>query len=189
MYAYIKGTLVEASVSHAVIDTNGVGYHLSISVSDFSKLPKLGEQVLLHTTFVVREQSQTLYGFLTKESQALFEQLIAISGIGPKMGLAIIGHLSLTQLQEAIASHDCTTFSQVPGIGRKTAERLLVELASRLKIRALPKASAEVNDALQALIGLGYTQASAQKALKKAAEELPGTPDVSTLITAALKYR
>lgn len=193
MYAYIKGILAEAVPLEAVIEANGIGYRIFVSVKDFGRLPGIGDPLLLHTAFVVRELSQTLYGFLSKEERDLFEELITISGIGPKTGLAIIGHLSLEQLQDAVQAHDSAWLAKVPGIGKKTAERLLIELQGRFKIRApLPqgaKLEGRLSDALQALMQLGYTQASAEKAVKKAADSLSPESDLSALITAALKYR
>jgi len=189
MYAYVKGTLVEASPLEAIVDVQGVGYQLLISVRDFGKLPQIGESVLLYTSFVVREMSQTLYGFLTKEARDLFEQLITISGIGPKTGLGIIGHLTFEELQEAVRAHDIASFAKVPGIGKKTAERLLIELQGRFKIQAVAQPRGQLSDALQALIQLGFTQTAAEKAVKKAMDTLSTECDLSTLITTALKYR
>ncbi len=190
MYAYIKGELVEATPVDAIVDVQGVGYHLHIPVSDYGKLPQIGEAVLLYTSFVVRELSQTLYGFLAREARDLFEELIAISGIGPKTGVGIIGHITLEELQEAVRMHDVSRFAKVPGIGKKTAERLLIELQGKLKIRAVPQqaqSKGHLSDALQALIQLGYTQSAAEKAIKKAADSLSSDCDLSTLITTALK--
>lgn len=192
MYAYIKGTLVEAAPFEVVVDVHGVGYRALVSLKDFGRLPQIGESLLLYTSFVVRELSHTLYGFLSKEESLLFEELITVTGIGPKTGLGIIGHLSFTELQEAVQTHDIACLAKVPGIGKKTAERLLIELQGRFKIRAAPqgiKPAGHLNDALQALIQLGYSQAMAEKAVKKAAEALKPDCDLSTLITTALKYR
>jgi len=192
MYEYIKGTLVEATALDAIIDVQGIGYHVFIPVSDFGELSQIGEKVLLYTSFVVREMSQTLYGFLTKESRDLFEKLITISGIGPKTGLGIIGHLSFEEMQEAVRTHDCATFVRVPGIGKKTAERLLIELEGRFKVQVVPQAAqptGRLSDALQALMQLGLTSKAASTAVKKAADALSPECDLSTLITAALKYR
>lgn len=191
MYAFIKGTLVEASPSEAVVEAYGVGYRLLIPISHFGKLPQIGEETLLYTSFVVREQSQTLFGFMAKEERALFEVLITISGVGPKTALGIIGHLSLEALHHAVERHDCATLSKVPGIGRKTAERLLIDLRGRFKLQ--PALStfepiSQLSDALQALIQLGYTQGAAEKAVKKAADTLPSDHDLPTLITTALKF-
>ncbi len=192
MYAYLNGTLVEATPSEATLDVQGVGYRILISVRDFAKLPQIGESLLLYTSFVVRELSQTLYGFSTKEARELFEDLIGVTGIGPKTGLGIIGHLSVEELQEAVRRHDIAGLAKVPGIGKKTAERLLIELQGRIKIQAAPqetKHPTQLGDALQALMQLGYSQTAAEKAVKKAADSLSAETDLSTLISAALKFR
>ncbi|MCH9627492.1 MAG: Holliday junction ATP-dependent DNA helicase RuvA [Chlamydiales bacterium] len=190
MYAYINGTLVEAFPTHAVLDVQGVGYCVHIPVSDFGKLPQLGEKVCLHTAFIVRELSQTLYGFLAKESRDLFQELITISGVGPKTGLGILGHLSLEELKKAVSAHDAVRFAKVPGIGKKTAERLLIELQGKLNVQALPQSSSgRLGDALQALMQLGYTQSAAEKAVQKAAGLLASDTDLSEIITTALKFR
>ncbi len=190
MYAYINGTLVEAFPTHAILDVQGVGYHVHIPVSDFGKLPQLGAKVLLHTAFIVRELSQTLYGFLDRESRDLFQELITISGVGPKTGLGILGHLSLEDLKKAVSAHDAARFAKVPGIGKKTAERLLIDLQGKLNVQVLPQSSSgRLGDALQALMQLGYTQSAAEKAVQKAAGLLASDTDLSELITTALKFR
>lgn len=192
MYAYIKGMLVESTPKEAILDVNGVGYALLIPISDFGRLPQVGSPLLLYTSFIVRELSQTLYGFLKREGRDLFEELIGITGIGPKMGLSIIGHLTPEELQEAVRSHDIARFIRVPGIGKKTAERLLVEMQGRFKLTTMsyvPQSKGHVSDALTALMQLGYSQTAAEKAICKAAEGLASDCDLSALITAALKQR
>lgn len=189
MYAYISGILKDSSPSEAIIEAHGVGYCLAIPFNDFVKLPLIGSFVLLYTAFVVREQSQMLYGFLTKEGKSLFEELITISGIGPKTALGIIGHLTYEELEEGVRSHDSTRLVKVPGIGKKTAERLLIELQGRLKLPKIPLQKGHKFDALQALIQLGFTEGAAEVAIKKAAATLTPDHDLSTLISTALKFR
>lgn len=189
MYAYISGILKESTPSEAIIEAHGVGFYLSISLNDFAKLPPIGSFVLLYTAFVVREQSQTLYGFLTKEGKALFEELITISGIGPKTALGIIGHLTYEELEEGVRCHDTSRLVKVPGIGKKTAERLLIELQGKLKLPKAPLPKGHKFDALQALMQLGFTESAAETAVKKAAATLTPEHDLSTLISTALKFR
>lgn len=192
MYAYLKGTLVDTTPLETIVEVQGIGYRLWVSMKDFGRLPQIGEKIQLYTSFIVRELSHTLYGFLIKEERDLFEELIAITGIGPKTGLSILGHLSVQELQEAVYGHDSTCLAKVPGIGKKTAERLLIELQGRFNLQTISKktkANGQISDALQALMQLGYTQAAAEKAVKKAADALESGYDLSSLITTALKYR
>lgn len=199
MIAYIKGLLVQSSPLSVVIETGGIGYKIFIPASVFSTLPQLHEQAVLHTSFVVRELSQTLYGFLTVQDRDLFEALMGVTGIGPKLALSVIGHLPGHDLHQAIANHDITTISKVPGIGKKTAERLIIEMRDKISA-LLPNDASEfalhtqsdpraqkVSDAMGALINLGYNQMTAQKAIKKTLKDFPESIDLSELITAALK--
>ena len=132
MYAYIKGTLTQASASCATVEAAGVGYKLFVPANLFTKLPHLGSEVLLHTSFVVREQSQALYGFIASQERDLFETLMGVTGIGPKLALSLIGHLSLSDLQFAISQGNIAALSKVPGVGKKIAERLVVELRDKV---------------------------------------------------------
>lgn len=192
MYAFIRGKLIEASLSQVILETQGVGYRLLVPINLLGKLPSLGSEVLLHASFVVREASQALYGFFSLEDRDMFETLINLSGIGPKTALNILGHLELTGLAEAISRSNVALLSKVPGIGKKTAERLILELRGRLDGVAalLPHAlPSQKQDALQALMNLGYSQSSAEKAVRQAAATLPEESDLPTLITAALKFQ
>lgn len=190
MYAYVKGILVSATPSSAVVDVQGVGYLLSIPSS--ASLPRVGESVCLYTTLVVRELSHTLYGFLHIEERELFEELIAITGIGPKIGLRIVGTLTAAELARAVAAQDTAPLVRVPGIGKKSAERLLVELQGKLSPPP-PSSSTEsssLGDALRALLQLGLSQNAAEEAVKQAVHALSEGPyDLSTLVSTALRYR
>ena len=190
MYDYFNGKLVEKTTQIAVIDVQGIGYKLLIPSSLLHKLPPLGHAVLLYASWVVREMSQTLYGFGEKEERDLFEQLLGVAGVGPKTALNIVGHFELSALEDAVRKGSAAALAQVPGIGKKTAEKLLLDLKSRLKVTSLPKKaiSSKVQDSLNALIRLGYSQTSAELAIQKALEELPEESDLPSLITAALKY-
>lgn len=198
MFAYIKGVLVTANPNQVVVDVNGIGYAISISCRTLGELPALGELIQLYTTFIVRELSHTLYGFLTSQERDLFELLMNVTGVGPKLGLSMIGHLTLNELQTAVSCQDLPTLCRVPGIGKKTAERLVVELKDRLP-QLMPLSTAHFSipishvvssyaqDAMLALINLGYNQSNAQKAVKQSMEELSDKADLSSLIMMALK--
>ena len=197
MYAFIRGKLISSTPGSVVLEAGFVGYHIFIPAHVFAKLPQAGKEILLHTSFIVRELSQSLYGFLTLQEKELFEALLGINGVGPKVSLNLIGHISMEQLHQAISQHDVAKLSKVPGIGKKTAERLIVEMRDKL-LHLFPSdfssyavildtPAQNVKDAMQALINLGYHQNNAQKALKKSLEELPENSDVASLITEALK--
>ena len=199
MFAYIKGLLIEGSVLNVIIETAGIGYKINTPASLFSKLPPLNEQILLYTSFVVRENSQTLYGFLSSEERDLFEALQGVTGIGPKVALGIVGNITTKALHLAVSQHDIITISKIPGIGKKTAERLIIEMRDKLASffpnkefadlmiqMPIDLKSQQINDAMSALINLGYNQLTAQKAIKKTLKE--GEPaDLGALITAALQ--
>lgn len=201
MFAYIKGELTHASPVSVIVETVGIGYLIYIPANVFGKLPQIGQPILLHTSYVVRELSQTLYGFLSVAERDLFEELMGVTGIGPKIALSVIGHLSLQDLQRAINSHDVISITKVPGIGKKTAERLIIELRDKLShllppidqsdrtvtLPVDPKAQ-KICDAMNALINLGYNQMTAQKAIKKSLRDLPEEIDLATLITVSLKH-
>lgn len=199
MYAYIKGQLVSATPAHCVIEAYGVGYKIFIPPSALGKLPQVGSEVLLHCSHVVREISQALYGFLSSQERDVFEVLMSVSGIGPKLGLSIIGHLSIEELHHSIASNEINTLCRIPGIGKKTSERLIIELRDKLGAMVPPDPSGfavnmhtdprsqKVMDAMSALINLGYNQNIAQKAIKKSLGDLPESIDLASLITYALK--
>ena len=184
MYDFLNGKLMRANPPELVLEVNGVGYRLHPPLSLFGLLPPLGSLLQLYTSFVVREQSHQLFGFQTREQRDLFEALTTVSGVGPKSALALLSHLQADALCSAVESGDWAQIAQAPGIGRKTAERLIIEMRGRLQTHntALPLAG----DAINALINLGYKQAAAQKAVEKILKtEAPS--DLSGVITAALK--
>lgn len=196
MFAYIKGVLVQAMPICVVVEANGIGYKLFIPTNVFSQLPQIYQSILLHTSFVVRESAQLLYGFLTMEERDFFEALLGVTGIGPKIALALIGHMSLRGLHEAISNEDIKMLCRVPGIGKKGAERLIIEMRDKIGSISYPSSvnpsqdphTQTVNDALSALINLGYNQNMAQKAIKKSLNEASHDVDVGTLISSALKH-
>lgn len=198
MFAYLKGTLAIVHPTHVVVDVNGIGYTLFIPCRLISELPELGLPVQFFTSFVVRESSQALYGFLNSHERDLFEALLNVTGIGPKMALSLIGHLTFHELQSAVANHDVPTLCRVPGVGKKTAERLIVELKdklsnlfpihpSNLAVHIPDQKTQQIQDAMLALVNLGYNQSLAQKAIKQSLKDLPETVDLALLITTALK--
>lgn len=200
MFAFIRGTLVQSSPSFAIIEANGIGYKIFISPNTFPKLPKIETSLLLHASFVIREFSQALYGFLTAQERDFFEALMNVTGIGPKLALSIIGHIDLHHLNLAINQHDISTICKIPGIGKKTAERLIIEMRDKLSSLLPPSPSdfsvhthadprsQTINDAMGALINLGYNQITAQKAIKKTLKDTSEEIDLASLITTALKH-
>lgn len=193
MYESIKGILQEKEPSKAIVETMGICYRISIPLNTYTKLPQISHSVLLFLTQVVREESNTLYGFLEKSDRDLFENLIQISGIGPKTGIAIIGHLSSQDLYQAIASSNLAMLSKIPGIGKKTAERLVIEMRDKFKskekfLSSVPSQGNNLTfDAVHALLNLGYTMLDAQKAVQTALKESPEETDLAHLIAKSLQ--
>ncbi len=195
MYSFIRGNLRASSPTCVVLEASGIGYKIFIATSTFAELPDLNFECLLHVSYVVRELSITLYGFMQPVERDLFEQLQNVSGIGPKSALSLIGNLGPGSLQAAIHGEDITSLCKVPGIGKKTAERLIIDLRDKiaysptelaLKAPADPQKE-KISDAMNALINLGYNHLTAQKAIKKALQEVPEEIDLAALITSALK--
>jgi len=186
MIGKLTGLLAERNPPQVVVDCNGVGYEVDVPMSTFYNLPGTGERVSLLTHFVVREDAQVLYGFGTAEERAAFRQLIRISGVGPKMALGLLSGLSVGELAQTVTRQDTGRLVKVPGIGKKTAERLLLELKGKLGADVGAPAHA-ANDAqadiLQALVALGYSDKEAAAALKA----LPSDVAVSEGIKLALK--
>jgi Holliday junction DNA helicase RuvA len=170
-----------------LIDVNGVGYELDVPMSTFYNLPGLGERTTLLTHFVVREDAQQLFGFLTHDERSTFRQLVKISGVGPRTALSILSGLSVAELAGAVSRQESGRLVKVPGIGKKTAERLLLELKGKLGADlGLPAAAAATDaqtDIVQALVALGYNEREAGAALKA----LPADVAVSDGIKLALK--
>lgn len=187
MIGRLAGLLAEKSPPHVLIEVNGVGYEVDVPMSTFYNLPALGERVTLLTHFVVREDAQLLYGFLSAAERATFRELVKISGIGPRTALGVLSGLSVTELAQAVSAQEAGRLVKVPGIGKKTAERLLLELKGKLgaDLGSLPVAvSSEAQaDIVQALIALGYNEREAATALKG----LPPGVGVSDGIKLALK--
>ncbi|MBA3957316.1 MAG: Holliday junction branch migration protein RuvA [Parachlamydiaceae bacterium] len=194
MFAYIKGTLISSTPSTAILDVHGIGYQILIPANVFAKLPQPNNTITLHTSYIVRELSHTLYGFLDHTDCELFELLMSVTGIGPKIALSVIGHLPTHDLQQAINNHNLSAICRVPGIGKKTAERLIIELRDKIQhvsptqpSTPLNPHSQIINDAMNALINLGYNQQVAQKAIKTTLQSTPEPLNLALLITSSLK--
>ena len=186
MIGRITGTLAEKSPPQLLIDVNGVGYEIDVPMSSFYNLPALGERVTLLTHFIVREDAQVLFGFLTHDERATFRLLVKISGVGPRTALSILSGLSVNELAQAVSLQESGRLVKVPGIGKKTAERLLLELKGKLGDSLAAPASVASHaqgDILQALLALGYSDREAAAALKA----LPADVGVSDGIKLALR--
>jgi Holliday junction DNA helicase RuvA len=186
MIGKLTGILSEKNPPQVLVDCNGVGYEVDVPMSTFYNLPANGERVSLLTHFVVREDAQILFGFGTASERATFRLLIKISGVGPRMALGILSGLSADELARAVSDQDAARLTKVPGIGKKTAERLLLELKGKLgadlgaSVSAVPDSQSDI---LQALLALGYSDKEASAALKA----LPADVGVSDGIKLALK--
>ncbi len=189
MIGRIAGSLLEKNPPQVVIDVAGVGYEIDVPMSTFYNLPKLGEKVALFTHLVVREDAHLLYGFGTESERATFRQLLKVSGVGPKVALAVLSGMSVNDLAEAVMTQESGRLTKVPGIGKKTAERLLLELKDRLKVDVRisvggdATAISSASDILNALISLGYNDKEALFAIK----QLPKEASVADGIRQALK--
>ncbi len=188
MIGKLTGTLLEKSTPQVLIDCGGVGYEVDVPMSTFYGLPQLGEKVALLTHFVVREDAQLLYGFATATEREAFRQLIKVSGVGPRMALSLLSGMGVAELAQAVTAQEAGRLVKVPGIGKKTAERLLLELKGRLgpdlgAPGAAAPASDSQTDILQALLALGYSDKEAAAAL----QALPPDVGVSEGIRLALK--
>lgn len=187
MIGKLTGTLLEKTPPEVLVDCAGVGYEVQVPMSTFYNLPAIGERVSLLTQFIVREDAQLLYGFASAPERAAFRQLIKISGVGPRTALGILSGMGVEDLAQAITLQEAGRLVKVPGIGKKTAERLLLELKGKLgaDIGSVPlqTSSAAQADILQALLALGYSDKDAATALKA----LPADVGVSEGIKLALK--
>lgn len=198
MITFLKGKLVEALPTQAIVDVHGVGYEVLIPLSSFDKLPAPGGDVLLLTHLAVREDAHVLYGFMTTAERDLFRLLInTVSGIGPKIALNVLSGMNVTAFRGAVAGGDVKALSQISGVGRKTAERIVVELKDKIGAagaweaasdqRTLGAAEQKVNDAVLALMALGFKQPEAHDAVRVAQTLLGDTATIEELVRACLK--
>ncbi len=188
MIGRLTGQLVAKQPPQISVDVGGVGYEVDVPMSTFYALPATGERVQLMTHYVVREDAHLLFGFATQDERAAFRQLIKVTGIGPKVALAVLSGLSVAELNQAIALQDVKRLTRVPGIGNKTAERLLLELkgkvvASAAGAGAAPAVASPADDVVNALLALGYSEKEAAAACR----DLPADQPLNDSIRQALK--
>ncbi len=187
MIGLLRGVILEKQAPDLLIDVAGVGYEVRLPLTSFYKLPEVGKEAVIYTHFVVREDAQLLYGFHTSTERALFRQLIKANGIGPKLALTILSGLSAQQFVRCVQHDDISTLVKLPGVGKKTAERLLIEMRDRLKdwglnistpvtdhlvlsgdeVDSFELVESAEQDAISALVALGYSQLQASKAVQK----------------------
>jgi Holliday junction DNA helicase RuvA len=171
MIAHLRGKLIARHPNQVIVETMGVGYDVTITVPTFSELPSAGSEVALHIHTHVREDQIALYGFLRPEEKQLFEKLITVSGIGPKLAITILSGMPADDMTGAIRGNDIARLTKIPGIGKKTAERMVLELRDKLppmgrdQVNMIPSLSAIQEDVLSALQNLGYQRAAAEKAV------------------------
>jgi Holliday junction DNA helicase RuvA len=198
MYSYIKGVLAELEEDAIVVETGGIGYHIYTTGQTFSRLPSLGDEVKIYTYLYIREDAMLLYGFCSKDELRVFKLLLGVSGIGPKGALAILSVMTTDDLRFAVLGDDAKTIAKAPGVGVKTAQRLILELRDKLSIEdafeeklsqaedtARDRAKGAKNEAVQALVALGYSSSEALKAL--GGIEITEETDVEDILKAALK--
>ena len=173
MIAHLRGKLIARHPNQVIVDAMGVGYDVTISVPTFSELPPAGGEVSLHIHTHVREDQIALYGFLRPEEKHLFEKLISVSGIGPKLAMTVLSGIAADALVSALRSNDLTALTRIPGVGKKTAERMVLELRDKLEgLAAAPTAPSiggMEEDVVSALVNLGYQRSPAEQAVKRAA--------------------
>ncbi|MFN3345466.1 MAG: Holliday junction branch migration protein RuvA [Chloroherpetonaceae bacterium] len=195
MLAYLIGTLAEKSPVEVVVDVGGVGYAVSITSSTHQQLPALGEKVKLFTYLHLREDAVSLYGFATEEERQVYKLLLSVSGVGPKMAQTILSGMNASELREAIIANNVRALTNLSGVGKKTAERIMVDLRDKITkldlkssvaIPAQSDAQQARSDAYSALLALGYSKAVAEKALRAAIAESPNAK-VDELIKLALR--
>lgn len=204
MFSYIKGTLTEQWEDTIVVEAGNIGWNIHVPLSVLDRLPRTGEEVKIYTSFQVREDAMTLYGFLTRQDMQMFKQLLGVTGIGPKAALGILSTLSPDNLRMAIISEDAKAIAKAPGIGPKTAKRVILDLKDRIRMEdilpsgmgaeaALPDAAAAYagmegvgREAIEALVALGYSMSEATKAVRQV--ELTEGMTVEAVLKASLKY-
>ena len=204
MYAYIKGTLEEITEDSVIVETGGIGYNIKVSGTTVDLLPGIGSEVKIYTYTLVREDAFSLYGFLTRDDLEIFKKLITVSGIGPKGGLAILSVMSADALRFAVMAADAKAIAKAPGIGAKTAERVILDLRDKISLEdtlrgigspadAAGQAAASGSgdnlmkrEAIEALVALGYSASDATAAVKKV--EIGETDTSESLLKQALKH-
>jgi len=193
MIGYLKGTLIEKKPNSVLLDVHGVGYQINIPVSSFYDLPDVGNDLALYIYTHVREDILALYGFRTTREKQLFEKLISVSGIGPKMGIAFLSGMTVSELVPTIQRQDIAKLSTIPGVGRKTAERVVLELREQLPAvleevspQKHPTEKPMREDLISALVNLGYHRNLAERAVKRAMEDMKPDTTFETLLKNSL---
>lgn len=199
MIGRLRGIILEKQPPQVLLETHGVGYEIQLPISCFYQLPEVGQEAIIFTQFVVREEAQLLYGFNDKQERALFRELIKVNGVGPKLALAILSGMSTPQFVHVVEQEDISTLIKLPGVGKKTAERLVVEMKDRIKglngdlftnstvaplSASLPTTVNNEAEAVSALIALGYKPQEASRLINKIAT---AEMDCETLIREALR--
>ncbi len=190
MIHYLKGILEYKSPAFIIVDVGGVGYKINTPLSNFDLLPPEGKEIKINTYLHLRENGLTLYGFLTQEEREFFGLLISISKIGPKSALRIVSKISPSEFKRAIKKGDLATLTHIPGIGGKTAQRLILELKERVEEEEIVEPGKETitRDTLSALISLGYTRKEAERAVREALRLTGEGTDLAGLIREALRH-
>lgn len=193
MIAHLRGKLISRHPNLVILETAGVGYQVTVSVPTFSQLPSLGSEVALHVHTHVREDQLALYGFIRPEEKQLFEKLITVSGIGPKLAITVLSGMPADEMINAIRGNDLARLTKIPGVGRKTAERMVLELRDKLvpvdgaeQVQAISSLSATQEDVLSALMNLGFQRPAAEKALSQTAKNSGGAESFDALFRGAL---
>ena len=202
MFAYIKGSLEVKSINYVVVENNGIGYEIFVPMSVIGNMPQIGSEVMIYTYMNVREDALQLFGFLDRDTLEVFKLLITVSGIGPKGAIGVLGTLSADDIRYAVMAEDAKTIAKAPGIGAKTASKVVIELKDKLKMRDVaPDIKSEidgqqsifednskqaVSDAIEALAALGYSATEATKAVRKA--DTGEDTTVEELLKQSLKY-
>ena len=190
MIGRLNGLLLEKTPPHVLVDCNGVGYEVEVPMSTFYNLPDIGAKIVLLTYFVVREDAQLLYGFGSEQERSTFKQLLKVNGIGAKSALSILSGVSIDDLVQAVSRQEVAMLTRIPGIGKKTAERLLLELkdkfsASTVSASSLPKSAS--HDVLNALLALGYNEREAVAAVKLLDKEVSVTEGIKLALKSLSK--
>jgi Holliday junction DNA helicase RuvA len=198
LIAYLEGRLIEKNPTHLILDVSGVGYSVNIPVSSYSRLGEIGETIKILTYQHVREDELKLYGFSTKPEKELFELLISVNGVGPRVALGILSSISVEDFQRSVLEEDLDVLTHISGVGKKIAQRLIVELKEKLtKVDLRLEKGAEIkerigvsveDEAILALVSLGYNKFDAKKAVEKVSSESKESLPIEELIKRALKY-
>lgn len=196
MISYIEGKLVEKSPIHLVVDVGGVGYSINIPLSSYKRIGEVGSSIKVLTYFHVREDDHQLYGFMTEEERELFKVLISVSGVGPRLARSVLSGVSVEEFREAIARNDWTALTSVSGIGRKLAQRLVVELREKLGMVETERGAVPLTDykldtvkeAILAMVSLGFKPEIARKAVQKVLKEAEEELSLEDLIKRALRH-